>query len=218
MRARLWPRPPGPGSSKGRVSRSVAGRSTREGRSTTPACQRARWWRACRADRGYEAGYADGQRDAEAAARDAEREGIARVDSALAALCDSVNAARSAYEERSTQLESAVPRFAFELLEALFGRESVLAVDPGREAVARALALDEGTLPAVARLSPEDADTIGDLVDLSTSRPVTVVADPMVERGGAVVEIGSTTIDSQLSRALERMRAVIVGHPEGDPR
>jgi flagellar assembly protein FliH len=170
------------------------------------------------ADRGYEAGYADGQRDAEAAARDAEREGIARVDSALAALCDSVNAARAAYEERSTQLESAVPRFAFELLESLFGRESVLAVDPGREAVARALAMDEGTRPAVARLSPVDVDTIGDLVDLAASRPVTVVADPMVEPGGAVVEIGSTTIDSQLSRALERMRAVIVGHPEGDPR
>jgi hypothetical protein len=32
------------------------------------------------------------------------------------------------------------------------------------------------------------------------------------------VEIGSTTIDSQLSRALERMRAVIVGPPEVDPR
>jgi flagellar assembly protein FliH len=170
------------------------------------------------ADRGYEAGYADGQRDAEAAAQDAQREGIVRVDSAVAALCGSVDAARSAYEERSTQLESAVPRFAFELLEALFGRESVLAVDPGREAVARALALDEGRLPAVARLAPEDAETIGELAELSPSRPLTVVADPMVERGGAVVEIGSTTIDSQLSRALERMRAVIVGQPEWQPR
>ena len=167
---------------------------------------------------GYEAGYADGQRDAEAAARDAERAHVARVDTAVTALRRSVDAARSAFEDRSAQLESAVPRFAFELLEALFDRESVLAVDPGREAVARALALDEGTLPAVARLSPEDADTIGDLVDLAASRPVTVVADPMVEPGGAVVEIGSTTIDSQLSRALERVRAVIVGRPEEESR
>ena len=68
---------------------------------------------------------------------------VARVDNAVNALRRSVDAARSAYEERSAQLESEVPRFAFELLESLFGRESVLAVDPGREAVARALALDE---------------------------------------------------------------------------
>ena len=47
---------------------------------------------------------------------------------------------------------------------------------------------------------------------------VHVVADPTVEPGGAKVEIGSTTIDSQLSRALERVRAVIVGRPEEDPR
>jgi flagellar assembly protein FliH len=170
------------------------------------------------ADRGYDAGYADGQRDAEVAARDAARARVARVDSAVNALRRSVDAARSAYEERSAQLESAVPQFAFELLEALLGRESVLAVDPGREAVARALALDETYLPAVARLSPADADTIGELAELASSRPLTVVADPTVEPGGALVEIGSTTIDSQLSGALERVRAVIAGDLEDDPR
>lgn len=167
---------------------------------------------------GYESGYADGQRDAEAATRDAERAAAARVDSAVTALRHSVDAARSAYDERSAQLETEVPRFAFDVLEALFERESVLAVDPGREAVARALTLDETTLPAIARLSPVDADTIGDLAELSHSRSLTVVADPTVEPGGAVVEIGPTTIDAQLSRALERVRAVVTGHPEGDPR
>ena len=79
---------------------------------------------------GYEAGYADGQRDAEAAAMEAERESIARIDSAVSALRRSVDAAQSAYKDRSDELESAVPRFAFDLLEVLFGRESVLAVDP----------------------------------------------------------------------------------------
>jgi flagellar assembly protein FliH len=167
---------------------------------------------------GYEAGYADGQRDAEAAAGDAERDGVARVESAVSALCRSVDAARSAYAERSGQLESAVPRFAFDLLETLFARESAIAVEPGRQAVARALALDETTLPAIARLSPEDADTIGEVADLSSSRPLTVIADPTVEPGGALVEIGSTTIDTQLSHALERVRAVLVGQPQEDPR
>jgi flagellar assembly protein FliH len=167
---------------------------------------------------GYEAGYADGQRDAEAAAGDAERDRLARVDRALTALSRSVDAARSAYEQRAAELEGAVPQFAFDLLETLFGRESVLAVDPGREAVARALALDESALPAVARLSPDDAATIGDLTDLSPARRLTVVPDPTIEPGGALVEVGSTTIDSQLSRALDRVRAVIIGQTEADPR
>jgi flagellar assembly protein FliH len=166
---------------------------------------------------GYEAGYADGQRDAEAAAGDAERDSAARVESAVSALRRSVDAAQSAYEERSAQLEGAVPRFAFELLETLFARESAIAVDPGREAIIRALALDESTLPAIARLSPEDADTIGELADLS-SRPLTVIADPTVEPGGALVEIGSTTIDTQLSHALQRVRAVMIGQLPEDPR
>jgi flagellar assembly protein FliH len=102
------------------------------------------------------------------------------------------------------------------VLEELFGRESVLAVDPGRDAIARALALDESMLPAVARLSPGDAAAVGDLAELSPSRLVTVVADPTVEPGGALVEIGSTTIDSQLADALQRVRAVVVGQSAED--
>lgn len=166
---------------------------------------------------GYEAGYAEGQRDAETAARDLERDATARVDTAVSALCRAADAARRAYEDRSAVLERAVPQFAFALLEELFGRESVLAVDPGRDAIARALALDEGMLPAIARLSPGDAAAIGDLTDLAPSRPLTVVADPTVEPGGALVEVGSTTIDSQLTDALRRVRAVVVGEAaEGD--
>jgi flagellar assembly protein FliH len=165
---------------------------------------------------GYEAGYSDGRREAEKEARDAERTILARVERAVSALQRSTDAARSAYEERGAELERVVPRFAFDLLEALFGRESELAKDPGRDAIARALALDETTLPAIARLSPDDVATIGELADLAPSRSLTVVADPAVEPGGALVEIGSTTIDSQLSPALERVRAVIAGPFERD--
>ena len=45
-----------------------------------------------------------------------------------------------------------------------------------------------------------------------------MVADPAVEPGGALVEVGSTTIDAQLSQALQRVRAVMVGDSdEGAP-
>jgi flagellar assembly protein FliH len=163
---------------------------------------------------GYEAGYNDGRREAEKEARDAERAVVARVQRAVSALNRSTDAARAAYEERRAELERVVPGFAFELLETLFGRESALATDPGRDAIARALALDESTLPATARLSPDDASTIGEFADLAPSRSLTVVADPTVEPGGALVEIGATTIDSQLSSALARVRAVIAGPVE----
>jgi flagellar assembly protein FliH len=163
---------------------------------------------------GYEAGYSDGRREAEKEARDAERAVLARVERAVSALSRSTDAARAAYEERRADLERLVPGFAFDLLETLFGRESALATDPGRDAIARALALDESTLPAIARLSPDDAATIGEFADLAPSRSLTVVADPAVEPGGALVEIGSTTIDSQLSPALARVRAVIAGPVE----
>jgi flagellar assembly protein FliH len=168
---------------------------------------------------GYEAGYADGRRDAEKEARDAERAILARVERAVSALRCSTDAARTAYEDRGAEFERSAPRFAFDLLEALFGRESELATDPGRDAIARALALDETTSPAIIRLSPDDAATIGDLAhlaDLAPSRSLTMIADPSVEPGGALVEIGSTTIDSQLSPALERVRAVIAGPCERD--
>ena len=164
----------------------------------------------------YESGYADGRREAEKEARDAERAVLARVERAVAALRRSSDAARSAYEERAAELERVVPGFAFDLLEALLGRESELAIDPGRDAIARALALDETTLPALARLAPGDVATIGEFADLAPSRSLTVIADPSVEPGGALVEIGSTTIDSQLSPALERVRAVIAGPFERD--
>jgi flagellar assembly protein FliH len=161
---------------------------------------------------GYEAGYADGRREAEKEGRDSERAVLARVERAVAALRRSTDAARAAYEERAGELERVVPRFAFEL----FGRESELAIDPGRDAIVRALALDETTLPIIVRLAPDDAATIGELADLAPSRSLTVVADPAVEPGGALVEIGSTTIDSQLSPALERVRAIIAGPLERD--
>src|ERR1700735_1823901 len=167
---------------------------------------------------GYEAGYGDGRRDAEKEARDAERAVLARVERAVSALSRSTDAARAAYEERRAELERGVPGLGFGLLETLFGRESALATDPGRDAIARALALDESTLPAIARLSPDDAATVGEFADLAPHRSLTVVADPAVEPGGALVEIGSTPIDSQLAPALERVRAVMAGPVEREAR
>jgi flagellar assembly protein FliH len=167
---------------------------------------------------GFETGYADGRRQAEAEAERAERERQIRVEQALAGIERSLAAARSSVEDRCTELEQSAPRFAFDVLKALLGRESTLIADPGREAIIRALALDDSDRPAAVRLHPSDAATLGDLADLDPSRAFTVIADASVEPGGALVDIGATTIDSQLSRALARVRAVLVGDPEPGDR
>ncbi len=212
-------RAPGRGAGTGAASPSAAARRTRGGRSTTPACARearrpTRWRkrgrRATRPDT-----PTDGA-DAEEAAGDVEHDRIARVDRAIAALASSTDALRSAYEKRCRELEGSLPRFAFELLETLFGRESALAAEPGRDAVARALALDESSAAGDRPPAPRGCRHSGTWPTSAPSRSADGRRRSAVEPGGALVEIGSTTIDSQLSPALERVRAVLVGTTGAD--
>lgn len=166
---------------------------------------------------GYETGYAEGRRRAAAEAEAAEQARSRQVDQALGALDRALESQSRAIERRQTELDQAVPGFAFELLEVLVQRELALATSPGRDAIERALATDDTTLPATARLHPSDVETLGSLEDLRSGRAVEVVADPSVEPGGALVEIGDATIDSQVSAALDRVRAVLVGTDAAPP-
>jgi flagellar assembly protein FliH len=166
---------------------------------------------------GYQAGYAAGQDAARAEAVEAARLARARLEQALGALGHASHDAALAFAERRDQLEHSVSAFAFDLVETLLGRELALSADPGRDAVARALAVDSSALPATVRIHPDDADTFRRVDDdaLAGSRELTVVADASVEPGGAVVEIGEATIDSQLSAAVQRVRDILITHPGG---
>lgn len=164
-------------------------------------------------DAGFEAGYAEGLQTARVQAAEEARQARARLDRACDALAQASDAAERAFAERHAALEQSVAAFAFELVEALVGRELELATHPGRDAVARALAADRGTLPATARIHPADAETFSgtDAGLLAGSRTLTFVVDESVEPGGALVDIGGATIDAQLSTALERVREVLIG-------
>ncbi len=166
---------------------------------------------ATKYEAGFEAGYAAGEANAQAEVDEVARQSRVRVERALEALERATSAAGRAFADRQGQLEHSLTEFAFELVETLFGRELELSADPGRDAVERALAIDDTGLPATVRLHPQDVDALGDMVALGGSRAVTVIADPSVEPGGALVDIGEATIDSQLSRALERVRSLLVG-------
>jgi flagellar assembly protein FliH len=166
--------------------------------------------------RGYDIGYAEGQAAAAEEFRRAERLRDAEVERSVQALSAAVDAAARACEERVDTLARALPGLVFELVEALVGRELAVAVDPGRDALARALALSPSKEPVVARLHPDDVSRLGDLAELGDGREIDVVADRSVAPGDAVVEVGPSRIESRMEEALDRVRSVLTsGEPGG---
>jgi flagellar assembly protein FliH len=163
---------------------------------------------------GYEDGYADGQARATA---EAEREHgtlVSRVEVAITSLEGAVRGAQMLDAERRAELQATASELAFTLLEELLAREIALSANPGRDAITRALELDKGTEPATVRLNPRDLDALGEFADLARGRELSLVADSSVDPGGALVEIGRSTLDGRLRTALERVRGVLVGASE----
>jgi flagellar assembly protein FliH len=171
--------------------------------------------RAAAVRQGYDDGYAEGLARAAAVATSMRNEEARRAAGVLSALSQALVAAEESERHMRTEIQAAAPKLAFALLEVLLGRESALAANPGQDAVSRVLALDEGMQPATVRLNPGDIEALEE-VDLG--RVLNVVADPSVEPGGAVVEIGRATLDGQLGPALERVRQVLLGSGEPGAR
>lgn len=166
---------------------------------------------------GYTAGYEVGRTDGYEAGRlealaEAAGSSAAFAQAAAAALA-ALSGAATALQEREArslaEVEDGVLSAAFDLATALLGRELELAANPGRDALARALTAAPDAGAVIARLHPEDLATLGDHADLTPGRDVTLVADPAVERGGCVLDIGESRIDAQLSTALLRVKDVL---------
>jgi flagellar assembly protein FliH len=168
---------------------------------------------AAAARQGYDDGYAEGLARAAAVAAGTRNEETRRAARALSALSQALAGAEEGERAMRAEIQAAAPKLAFALLEVLVGRETALAANPGQDAVSRVLALDEGLQPATVRMNPGDIEAL-EAVD--PGRVLNVVADPSVEPGGAMVEIGRATLDGQLGPALERVRQVLLGPP--DPR
>jgi flagellar assembly protein FliH len=159
----------------------------------------------------YADGHAEGMADAAREAARLRAEEADRLTVALSALAAAVEASRQAETRRWAELQATAPRLAFQIVEALVGHELRTASDPGGEAIVRALSIDHGLMPATVRLNPGDVDALGALGELGTTRELRVVADPSVESGGALVDLGRATIDAQVGTALERVRRVLLG-------
>jgi flagellar assembly protein FliH len=168
---------------------------------------------------GYAAGWAEGRQAAELAAREAREAFAAEAAEITAAqehsalrVLSAVADAVDRFEQRATpavdNLEEQLVEAAFTLAEAIIGRELATATEPGRDAIARALALAPPGRGAVARLSPADAATLPGTTTVD-GREVVVVADPALAPGDAVVECDASIIESRLDAAVERARQAL---------
>jgi flagellar assembly protein FliH len=152
---------------------------------------------------GYEAGAARGR--AEAAAEWGSRL-AAVVTAGDAAIAESLSGLRAVADATAQR----VARVAFELAEAIVGRELALSTSPGRDAIVRALAVAPEEVELQLHLHPDDAAALG-AGDLPAGRPITIVADPTIGVGDCVARAGATTVDARVRPALERVRAVLEG-------
>jgi flagellar assembly protein FliH len=162
------------------------------------AVARARAVEAGRAD-GFAVGFAEGQVAAVAATRDHVATAVAGLQAAAQDL-----ARRDA--ARVEELSRGIVGLALAIAETIVGRELDTAVDPGADAIARALAIAPDRGAMVARLHPADAEAITRVDVLGPGRDLAVVADPAVERGGCLLEVGPARIDAQIGTALDRVR------------
>ena len=157
-------------------------------------------------DDGYRAGIAEGLAAGRAAAAAETAGAVARAEALCRSLLEATDELRRRQALELTGLEDALARAAFDLASAVVGRELQLSSSPGADALARALALVPAGCIATARLHPEDVASLG-----AASAAVTVIADPAVEPGGCILEVGDSRIDAQLGPALDRVRAALRG-------
>ena len=171
---------------------------------------------------GFATGHAEGllaaesvvagvERDAQQRLAEVQARWERRLVSATAALGAAVRQLEETARPVADDVRESIVATATTLVEDILGRELALADDPAMDAVRRALTLCPADAPALLRLHPDDlaevpAEALAELPD-----SVRVVADPSVERAGAIAESGPRRIDAQLGTALQRVQAVLRG-------
>lgn len=179
-------------------------------------------------DDGFRAGMAEGLAAGRAAMAAESSAYLARLEAIVRSLDEAAADLRRRQALELTGLEDALARTAVDLAAAIIGRELQVAESPGADALARALVLVPAGAKAIARLHPADAalldesrpassliapDSMGAPSGAASTVPpgVTIVADPSIDPGGCILEVGDSRIDAQLGSALDRVRAALLG-------
>jgi flagellar assembly protein FliH len=143
--------------------------------------------------------------------QEADIQGL-RVEQALVAISLAVADLERQMLPVAAEFENLIVETAFTLAEAIIGREPALATEPGRDAMARALALAPSGRPVTVRLHPADHETVTGgqpgPVEIE-GRSVMLLADPSLQPGDAIAECDATIIDARIAPALARAREVL---------
>jgi flagellar assembly protein FliH len=171
-------------------------------------------------EQGFAAGRAEGllaaesvvaavERDAQQRLAEVQARWERRLVSATAALGAAVRQLEDSARPVADEIGESIVATVLTLVEDVLGRELVLAGDPAMDAIRRALTFCPADAPALVRLHPDDLAEIPAEALAGLPDSVRVIADPSVERAGAVAESGPRRIDAQLSAALARVQAVL---------
>jgi flagellar assembly protein FliH len=155
---------------------------------------------------GYEAGLAAGRAEAD----DWHFAEATR----LRAAAETLEAAARALQDRvildAGRMADSAARAAFDLAEAVVGRELEHTACPGADALARGLANVVAPAEVVARLNPDDVAALAK-VEPPSGIQVEIVADPAVTRGDCVVDLPVGWVDATIAGAFARARAALLG-------
>ncbi len=164
-------------------------------------------------------GYRDGYEDGLAAAAEHIELAIAdhrRAADRFARASTAVEAAADGLERRDrvgiTELEREAVDLAVALATEIIGRELATTEQPVLDALRRAAGLLPDRGAPTLRVHPDDDDSVREAIaaePVGWTAAAEVVADPTVERGGCIVDVGACRIDAQIGPAIERLRAVL---------
>ncbi len=163
---------------------------------------------------GFEAGYEAGMTLAEAdvnAALTEHRRATERLVRAARSLEEGHRKLLDADRVELDAIEADVIELALSLATELLGRELRATDHPVRDALTRAMRFVPERATPVAVVHPDDAAVAAEILaaDPQWRGGVEIVADPGVEPGGCILEIGECRVDGQLGSALARMREAL---------
>lgn len=143
-----------------------------------------------------------------AAAIEAHRRAQIGAEEAAAALVAALDQIERADLGRVHEFEQQAAAFALAIAEELVGRE--LRLDDGivTTTVTRAMNLLPDRGAVIMRVSPADVAALVEIAPSMGPRAANVrfVADPTIERGGCIAEVGPLRVDAQLCTAIARMK------------
>lgn len=134
-----------------------------------------------------------------------------RTSSSLQALDRAVESLNRADAATAGDLAPQMVELALELARLVLHRELAVTEDPGMDALQRVLPLAPERGELAVRMHPEDIRNLGQYHALAPGRDLSIVPDPSLQRGDAVVDVGACRIDGRIEEAFERVARLLRG-------